>query len=177
MAQREAGQRGAGGGRFRGRGGKSAQVQDESGIDDGEGDGEMGWWGWGECLEDGEDQGMSMIGKGASLSWEDPYRFSTIIFPPPAPHYVLASLQHLARFIDGIGQQAQLARDERCVVRVAGPGADVDNVEGLIEEGEQGGELGEREGVLEVERVGGERAGWGESMKAELDVLEGGGLC
>jgi hypothetical protein len=34
-----------------------------------------------------------------------------------------------------------LARDEGAIVRVSGPGADVDDVEGVVEEGEEGSEL------------------------------------
>lgn len=56
-------------------------------------------------------------------------------------------------------------------MRVAGPGAYVDDVEGVVEKGEEGGELGEGEGSLEVEGICGEGAGWGEGGEAEVDVL------
>lgn len=61
--------------------------------------------------------------------------------------------------------------DEGAAVRVAGPGAYVDDVEGVVEKGEEGGELGEGEGSLEVEGICGEGAGWGEGGEAEVDVL------
>lgn len=61
-------------------------------------------------------------------------------------------------------------------MRVAGPGADVDDVEGVVEEGEEGGELREGDGGGEMEGVGGVRGagGWREGGEAEVDVLVGG---
>lgn len=41
--------------------------------------------------------------------------------------------------MQGVGEEFQLAGDEGGVLRVAGPGADVDYVEGGVEEGEEVG--------------------------------------
>lgn len=46
------------------------------------------------------------------------------------------------RLANRLGKQFQLSGDEGRVVRVTGPGADVDDVESVVEEGGEGGELG-----------------------------------
>lgn len=59
-------------------------------------------------------------------------------------------------------------------MRIAGPSADVDDVESLVEEYEEGGKLRERrKRDLDVEGVGGERAWRGQGGEAELNVLRG----
>lgn len=65
------------------------------------------------------------------------YCFITRLLPPSSPIDFLASFQDLARFFDGVGQKAELASDEGAVVRIASPGADVDDVERLIQKGEK----------------------------------------
>ena len=95
---------------------------------------------------------------------------------PPLPYYLIPAFQSLARFLDQVEQQAELAGDEVCVVSVAGPGADVDDVEGLVDEVADGCELGEdeRRGGGEsgkVEGVGGGGAQGRECRKADMDVL------
>lgn len=69
------------------------------------------------------------------------YIFIENLFPPLSPRPFLTSPHRAPRFLDRLGQKLQLARDEGTVVRVSGPGADVDDVEGMVEEGEEGGEL------------------------------------
>ena len=69
-----------------------------------------------------------------------------------------------------------MAGDEICVVGIAGPGADVDDVEGLVDEVADGGELVEYERGSggksgQVQRVGGGGAeGW-KCGEADVDVL------
>lgn len=69
-----------------------------------------------------------------------------------------------------------MAGDEVCVVGVAGPGADVDDVEGLVDQVADGDELVENEKGCgrcggEVEAIGCCAAWWGECWQAEVDVL------
>lgn len=94
-----------------------------------------------------------------------------IILPPFPSHYVLPSLHDRFRLIDRVGQEAELAGDEGAIFGVAGVGGDVDDVEGLVEEGEESGELGEGEWGGYSEGVGGEGAGRGEGGEAEGYVL------
>ncbi len=62
-------------------------------------------------------------------------------------------------------------------MRITGPGADVDDVESLVEEREKGGKLREgREWGLDVERVGRKGAWRRQGVEAELNVLKRGFL-
>ena len=56
-------------------------------------------------------------------------------------------------------------------MRIARPSADVDDVQSLVQEGEQGSKLRERKRVLQMERVGRKRAWRGQSRETEIDVL------
>lgn len=85
----------------------------------------------------------------------------TIVLPPFPAHHIFATLHDRFRLVDRVGQEAELAGDERAVFGVAGVGGDVDDIEGLVEEGEEGGELGEGEGGGDAEGVGGQGAGRG----------------
>ena len=72
-----------------------------------------------------------------------------------------------------------MAGDEVGVVGVAGPGAGVDDVEGLVDQVADRGELREDEGggggeAGEVEGVGGGGAEGGECREADVDVLDWG---
>lgn len=69
------------------------------------------------------------------------YIFTKDLFPPLPRHPLLSSTHRPLRLPDGLRQKLQLARDEGAIVRVSGPGADVDDVEGVVEEGEEGSEL------------------------------------
>lgn len=60
-------------------------------------------------------------------------------FPPSVAKAFFPASERLARLSDVLMEQAQLARDEGGGVGVAGPGADVDDVEGLVDEGAGGG--------------------------------------
>ena len=106
---------------------------------------------------------------------------------PPFAHYVVASFQRLSRFLDEVEEEAELAGDEVGVVGVAGPGADVDDVEGLVQQVADQGQLGEDEGWGcglrgEVDGVGGGGGGGvrgadgGQGREADLDVLRHGVL-
>ena len=56
-------------------------------------------------------------------------------------------------------------------MRIARPSADVDDVQRLVQKGEQGSELREGKGILQMERVGRKRAWRGQSGESEIDVL------
>lgn len=56
-------------------------------------------------------------------------------------------------------------------MRVASPSADVNDIKGLIQKGEQGSQLREWKGILQVDRIGCKSAWRGQSSKTEVDVL------
>ena len=65
---------------------------------------------------------------------------------------------------------------EVCIVSVASPCADIDNIKGLVDEVADGGELGqyERGGCgecREVERIGAGRAKGRQGGEADVDIL------
>ncbi len=56
-------------------------------------------------------------------------------------------------------------------MRIAGPSTDVDDVKGLVQKSEQGRQLWEWKGILQVDWVGGKRAWRGQSSETKVDVL------
>lgn len=56
-------------------------------------------------------------------------------------------------------------------MRITSPSANVDDVKGLVQKGEQGSQLREWKGILQMNRVGGKRAWRGQSSETEVDVL------
>ena len=67
------------------------------------------------------------------------YRFIYFLLPPLSPADIFSAPQNLPRFLDSLCQKAKLTRDKGPVVRVAGPRANVDDVERLIEERQERG--------------------------------------
>lgn len=85
------------------------------------------------------------------------YRFIYLL-PPLSPADIISAPQNLPRFLDSICQKAKLTRDKGPVVRVAGPRANVDDVERLVEERQERGKLRKRKRVFEMQGVGWEGA-------------------
>ncbi len=56
-------------------------------------------------------------------------------------------------------------------MRIASPSANIDDVKGLVQKSEQGRQLREWKGILQVDRVGGKRAWRGQSSETKVDVL------
>ena len=56
-------------------------------------------------------------------------------------------------------------------MRIASPPADVDDVQGLIQKSEQGSQLREWKGILQMDRIGWKSAWRGQSRETEIDVL------
>ncbi len=59
----------------------------------------------------------------------------------PSTLDLVAAFQRLSRFLDVVEEEPQLAGNEVRFVGVARPGADVDDVEGLVDEVADGDEL------------------------------------
>ncbi len=74
------------------------------------------------------------------MFWSWKYLFIDGAFVPSCLDLV-AAFQRLPRFLDVVEEEPQLAGDEVRVVGVARPGADVDDIEGLIDEVADGDEL------------------------------------
>ena len=60
---------------------------------------------------------------------------------PPLAYYLLPSFEHLLRLLHKLVEQAQLAGNEVCIVGITGPGADVHDIEGLVDEVSDRGQL------------------------------------
>lgn len=56
-------------------------------------------------------------------------------------------------------------------MRIASPSADINDVKGMIQKGEQGSQLREWKGILQVDRIGCKRAWRKQSSETEVDVL------
>lgn len=56
-------------------------------------------------------------------------------------------------------------------MRIASPSADINDVKGMIQKGEQGSQLRQCKGILQVNRIGCKRAWRKQSCKTEVDVL------
>ena len=100
-----------------------------------------------------------------------PYLLINRVLPPGMFHRILPALKRLPSLADVVMQEPELARDEGRGAGVAGPGGDVDDVEGLDDEIADGEEVGEDEGIGDVEGVGCGAAGGREAREAEVDVL------
>ena len=65
---------------------------------------------------------------------------------PPSPNNIFTSSQRLPGLLHEIEKQTELAGDKVRVVCITGPGADVYDIEGLVEKIADGRELGEYKG-------------------------------
>ncbi len=94
-----------------------------------------------------------------------------MILPPASTYHFFASFQDLARIVDSVSQDSDLAGDKSAIMRIIGQGAHVNDVGASREKKEELGKLGEDEGFLDANWIGREARGWRKGPQAELNVL------
>lgn len=76
---------------------------------------------------------------------------------PPFPYNLISTFEGLPRFLDEIGEQAQLTRDEVGIMGVSCPSTDIDDIQGLVDQVADGCQLPQNQ--IRCCRSGGEAEG------------------